>query len=213
MIGLLKAFGKGLLYVIGFPFFLLALAIFAVIGLFLFIYQIIRSIIYFFTGQKFFPELEEDKELRLRKEAAERSNEIIDQPVENHQEIITPLIEERPLVSEPEENSFETVEAACFNSAPSTQEEVEEEPEEEVLVSLARQERIEQVEDELVEEEIIAEENSFEEMQEETLKTAEEEEIIIAEEELEEYIPKGSSITSDFDEEDTGNGVDIDYDL
>ena len=212
MIGLLKAFGKGLLYVIGFPFFLLALAVFAVIGLFLFIYQIIRSIIYFFTGQKFFPELEEDKELRLRKEVAERGNEIIDQPVEDHQEIITPLIEERPVVSEPEESSFETVEEACFKDAPSVQEEVEE-PEEEVLVSLAREERIEPVEEETHEEEIIEEDNSFEEMREDTLKTAEEEEIIIADEELEEYIPKGSSITSDIDEEDTSNGVDIDYDL
>ena len=212
MIGLLKAFGKGLLYVIGFPFFLLALAVFAVIGLFLFIYQIIRSIIYFFTGQKFFPELEEDKELRLRKEAAERGNEIIDQPVEDHQEIITPLIEERPLVSEPEESSFETVEEACFKDEPSIKEEVEE-PEEAVLVSLAREERIEPVEEEIHEEEIIEEDNSFEEMREDTLKTAEEEEIIIADEELEEYIPKGSSIMSDIDEEDTNNGVDIDYDL
>ena len=213
MIGLLKAFGKGLLYVIGFPFFLLALAVFAVIGLFLFIYQIIRSIIYFFTGQKFFPELEEDKELRLRKEAAERGNEIIDQPVEDHQEIITPLIEERPLISETEKNSFETVEEACFKDTPSVQEEIEEEPEEEVLVSLAREERIEPVEEEMPEEEIVEEDNSFEEMREETLKTADEEEIIIADEELEEYIPKGSSIMSDIDEEDTNNGVDIDYDL
>lgn len=213
MIGLLKAFGKGLLYVIGFPFFLLALAVFAIIGLFLFIYQIIRSIIYFFTGQKFFPELEEDKELRLRKEAAERGNEIIDQPVEDHQEIITPLIEERPMVSEPEESSFETVEEACFKDEPSIKEEVKEEPEEAVLVSLAREERIEPIEEEIHEEEIIEEDNSFEEMREDTLKTAEEEEIIIADEELEEYIPKGSSIMSDIDEEDTSNGVDIDYDL
>ncbi|MBO7573877.1 MAG: hypothetical protein J6T25_03785 [Bacilli bacterium] len=209
MIGLLKAFGKGLLYVIGFPFFLLALLVFAVIGLLLFIYQIIRSIIYFFTGQKFFPELQEDKELRLRKEAANSANEIIDQPIEEHQDIVMPLIEERPMVSEPEGNSFETVEEACFNDTPLKQEEPEEE-EEDVLASLTRDEPVKQ---ETVEEEIIEEDNSFEEMKEETLKTAEDELTIAEDEELEEYIPKGSSITTDIDEEDTSNGVDIDYDL
>ena len=210
MIGLLKAFGKGLLYVIGFPFFLLALLVFAVIGLLLFIYQIIRSIIYFFTGQKFFPELPEDKELRLRKEAANNANEIIDQPIEEHQDIVVSLIEERPIVSEPEGNSFETVEEACFNDAPLKQEEPEEEDEEDVLTSLTRDEPVKQ---ETIEEEIIEEDNSFEEMKEETLKTAEDELTIAEEEELEEYIPKGSSITTDIDEEDTSNGVDIDYDL
>ena len=210
MIGLLKAFGKGLLYVIGFPFFLLALLVFAVIGLLLFIYQIIRSIIYFFTGQKFFPELPEDKELRLRKEAANNANEIIDQPIEEHQDIVVPLIEERPIVSETEGNSFETVEEACFNDAPLKQEEPEEDEEEDVLTSLTRDEPAKQ---ETIEEEIIEEDNSFEEMKEETLKTAEDELTIAEEEGLEEYIPKGSSITTDIDEEDTSNGVDIDYDL
>ena len=208
MIGLLKAFGKGLLYVVGLPFFLLALLLFAVVGLLLFIYQIIRSIIYFFTGQKFFPELPEDKELRLRKEAANSANEIIDQPVEEHRDIIMPLIEEKPIVSEPEENSFETVEEACFKDTSIETDSSLEEPEQEddILSSLSRKEAIK--------EETIEEDNSFEEMEEETLKTAEEEEVSVEqEEELEEYVPKGSSITSDIDEEDTNNGVNIDYDL
>ena len=208
MIGLLKAFGKGLLYVVGLPFFLLALLLFAVVGLLLFIYQIIRSIIYFFTGQKFFPELPEDKELRLRKEAANSANEIIDQPVEEHHDIIMPLIEEKPIVSEPEENSFETVEEACFKDTSIEADSSFEEPEQEddILSSLSREEA--------VKEETIEETNSFEEMEEDTLKTAEEEEVSVEqEEELEEYVPKGSSITSDIDEEDTNNGVNIDYDL
>lgn len=207
MIGLLKAFGKGLLYVVGLPFFLLALVLFAVIGLLLFIYQIIRSIIYFFTGQKFFPELPEDKELRLRKEAANSANEIIDQPVEEHHDIIMPLIEEKPIVSKPEENSFETVEEACFKDTSIETDSSSEEPEQEddILSSLSREEA--------VIEETIEEDNSFEEMEEEILKTAEEEEATIEQEELEEYVPKSSSITSDIDEEDTNNGVNIDYDL
>ena len=71
MVDLLKAFGRGIIYVICFPFFIVALAIFAVIGLLAFIFQLIKSIIFFYTGQKFFPELPEDKELRLMQEAEE----------------------------------------------------------------------------------------------------------------------------------------------
>lgn len=71
MVDLLKAFGRGIIYVLCFPFFVVALAIFAVIGLLAFLFQLIKSIIFFFTGQKFFPELPEDKELRLLQEAEE----------------------------------------------------------------------------------------------------------------------------------------------
>ncbi len=70
MVNLLKTFGKGILYILGFPFFIVALLIFGVIEIFLFIFHLFKSIIYFFTGQKFFPELPEDKELRLKQEAA-----------------------------------------------------------------------------------------------------------------------------------------------
>lgn len=201
MIGLLKAFGKGLLYVVGLPFFLIALLLFAVIGLFLFIFQIIRSIIYFFTGQTFFPELQEDKELRLKKEAAERSNEIIDQAINDTPEMITPLIEEKPIISEQEENEFATVEEACFKE--SETDEIKEE--ENVLETLTREEPLK--------EEIIEEEDSFENAKEETIEMVEKEINIAEEEELEEYIPKGTSITQDIDDEDTSTGVDIDFDL
>ena len=148
--------------------------------------------------------------MRLRKEAANSATETIDQLVEEHQDIIMPLIEERPTVSEPEENSFETVEEACFKEASLEDEPVEEPEEEDVLSTLSRQEAIK---DEVPEEEVVEEDNSFDEMKEETLKTSEEETPTFEEEELEEYIPKGSSITSDIDDEDTNNGVDIDYDL
>lgn len=191
MIGLLKAFGKGLLYVVGLPFFLLALLLFAAIGLLLFIFQIIRSVIYFFTGQRFFPELPEDKELRLRKEAADNGTRVIDQPVDNSQDIIVPLIEERPVVSEPNQNSYSSVEEARFKE---TKEEPVEEPEI-VLQPLTREEPIE--------------EETFDDFKEETLKTQETEEIVLKDEDLEEYIPKGSPIEEDIEEEDTGNGVDI----
>ena len=85
MVDLLKAFGRGILYILCFPFFLVALAIFAVIGLLAFIFQLIKSIIYFFTGQKFFPELPEDKELRLMREAEQARNNPQPQPSVNNQ--------------------------------------------------------------------------------------------------------------------------------
>ena len=80
MVDLLKAFGRGILYILCFPFFLVALALFAVIGLLAFLFQLIKSIIFFFTGQKFFPELPEDKELRLMREAEEAKNNPQPQP-------------------------------------------------------------------------------------------------------------------------------------
>jgi len=80
MVDLLKAFGRGILYVILCPFFLLALALFAVIGLIAFILQLFKSIFCFFTGRKFFPELPEDKELRLRREAEQARNNPAPQP-------------------------------------------------------------------------------------------------------------------------------------
>lgn len=69
MVELLKNFGKGILYVIGFPFFLVALIFFAALGLLAFIFQVVKSILFFFTGQKFFPDLPEDKMLKAMKAA------------------------------------------------------------------------------------------------------------------------------------------------
>ncbi|HHT67400.1 MAG TPA: hypothetical protein GX010_04205 [Erysipelotrichaceae bacterium] len=74
MVDLLKMFGKGILYVIGLPFFIVALLLFAAFGLIAFIFQLLLSIFYFFTGQKFFPELPEDKKLRqMRAKANEKT--------------------------------------------------------------------------------------------------------------------------------------------
>ena len=95
MISLLKTFGKGILYVIGAPFFVLALALFGVIGLGAFIFQIIKSIIYFFTGQSFFPELPEDKKLRLMQEAARMEAEEA-----KNSDVFSPLYQEPKVDSE-----------------------------------------------------------------------------------------------------------------
>ena len=213
MVSLIKTFGKGILYVIGLPFFLLALLLFAVIGIFLFLFQIIRSVIYFFTGQKFFPELEEDKQLRLLKEKAAGTNEEEEEVEEqssslNEDSIIMPLppvIQKQP---EEVEEQKPSIEEACFVEAEDlAQEKDNNEEDEDVLMESLVREQLAQEEAKM--------EEPFIEIKEETLETSEpKEEETVVEEELEEYVPKSSSYFEDIDEEDTNdNGVDIDYDV
>ena len=133
MVDLLKAFGRGILYVILCPFFLVVLALFAVIGLLAFIFQLFKSIFYFFTGQKFFPELPEDKELRLRREAEEaaRNPQPQPQPAPQARPVNNPVnnlvfeetYDENAFLEEPKEAPInrtapQTVEQACFQEEP-----------------------------------------------------------------------------------------------
>ena len=55
-----KNLGKGVLYVFLFPFIIAGIALAGVIGIFIFIYQLIKTIILFFTGRTVFSPLEED---------------------------------------------------------------------------------------------------------------------------------------------------------
>ena len=224
MVNLLKTFGKGILYIIGFPFFVVALLIFGVIGVFLFVFHLFKSIIYFFTGQKFFPELPEDKELRLKQEAAYAAahpeETIIDQDpsVQENSDSVPPMIEQvafseepayekpiyqepkyRPLYEEPtidEPNVKETLseqEPKVEEEAPSLEEASfeQEEKEENILSEVTRDEPEQSIDTSL-------------EKQEES----------IDDEELEEYVPKGSAYLDDIEEDDANTGgVDIDYDV
>ncbi len=207
MIGLLKAFGKGILYVIGAPFFVVALVLFGAIGLLAFIFQIFKSIIFFFTGQKFFPELPEDKELRLKREAAaareepvqeERDDNIISPIFE--EEIPMPEIKEAPIFIEKEEPKPEpTIEDTVFEDASSIEDFINDEEEDNP------EETVEEEEEETVEEEKHTVLETSEEPEEE------EEEF----EELETYVPRSSTYSDANDDEDnnTDSGVDIKYDL
>ena len=126
MIDLLKAFGRGILYVVLFPFFLVALAIFAVIGLLAFIFQLFKSIIFFFTGQKFFPELPEDRELRYLLHPEQKEQEAQPKPKAQEKPKAKPTnlvyeeaydekdFEEEPKVSPIVNPAPQTVEQACF---------------------------------------------------------------------------------------------------
>ena len=200
MISLLKTFGKGILYVIGAPFFLVALALFGVIGLFAFIFQIIKSVIYFFTGQSFFPELAEDKKLRLMREAAEAQN----QPQENSvaSPVITPIqndvLEEQPQpVFVQRETPAPTIEETVFEDTSSLEDFIEEDHVEETPIES-------EYDDEPLEEEhTVLQTNDEEETTEDDF------------EELETYVPRSSTYSdaSDDEDNDTSSGVDIDYNL
>ena len=195
MVSLLKTFGKGVLYVVGLPFFILALLLYAVFGLFAFLFQAIKSVVFFFTGQRFFPELPEDKELRLLKERAYQAAgapSMEETPRQEENDIIFPFTEEEKIQEQPtleEKPEFNTIEEACFNDT--------------------------ELDDSLVEleEEPSNEEPIEEDKQETVLQTAEpkqdEDDLV---EELETYVPRSSNYSAADEDEDTDSGVDIDYD-
>ena len=215
MASLLKTFGKGILYVLGLPFFILALLIFGVLGIFAFLFQYFKSIIFFFTGQKFFPELPEDKELRLLKAGASPS---IEPETQREQDIIMPYQEEaepepvfEPAPEEPEpEPVATTIEDACFK--PSFEVEPEEQEPEEVIEEEIHEEGLNDLLDDEPEEDPFETNIPMGDEEHTILETAEnkesEEELV---EELETYVPRSSNYADDFDEEDTDTGVDIKY--
>ena len=220
MVDLLKAFGRGILYILCFPFFLVALALFAVIGLLAFLFQLIKSIIFFFTGQKFFPELPEDKELRLMREAEEAKNnpqpQPQPQPQVNNQPYQGGLLYEETY----DEDDFleEPTGEAPLPRQQATIEEVvfEEEPKEEVSpIQAPVEEKPAPIMQEVnrpepePSKELLHEEDS----QDDFLDPFDVEEQQAEEEELEVYQPKGTTDdTYSIDEDDTDSGVNINFD-
>ena len=66
MINFLKNFGKGILYILVLPFLLVALAIYAVVALFVFVFIAIKGLILFFTGRSLYDDFPEDIEAKKR---------------------------------------------------------------------------------------------------------------------------------------------------
>ena len=60
MVAVFKNIGKGALYVLALPLGLLAIALYAVFGVFVFFFQFVRLIILFFTGRNLRSDLPED---------------------------------------------------------------------------------------------------------------------------------------------------------
>ena len=209
MVSLLKTFGKGVLYVLGLPFFILALVLFAVIGLIAFLFQVLKSIVFFFTGQKFFPELPEDKEYRLMmQKKMDTNNAEPTTPEVKEEEILSPLKEEPEPVKETtveEQPVFSTVEEACFKETMQEASVVEEKAEVNDLSNL-----LDTNEEEIPQEPVIEEAKEEKQTVLETAEPKPEDEDDLVEV-LETYVPRSSSYAAaDDDEGDTG--VDIDYD-
>ena len=225
MVDLLKAFGRGILYVILCPFFLVVLALFAVIGLLAFIFQLFKSIFYFFTGQKFFPELPEDKELRLKREAEEAARNPQPQPQVQPQAkpqnnlVFEEMLDENDFVEEPapivtpiSRPAPQSVEQACF------QEEVKPAPAPQSAPAPAPAPRMPEPEPEPVKEELISDKDADDAPLSDFLDPFNDEPVMRDEsnEILEVYKPKGNNDYTDADEyedeDDTDSGVNIKFD-
>ncbi len=231
MVNLLKTFGKGILYILGFPFFIVALLIFGVIGIFLFIFHLFKSIIYFFTGQKFFPELPEDKELRLKQEAAYAAanpQPIIDQdPIiqDDNDQLPPPVIQEAQFNEEPAYEKPIYIESKYrpLYDEPSTNEPVQEETPKQEEIEPETNTEVESVEEACFEQEEHEQKETKDEdvlselarnEPEQSIDTSSNKEEPVDDEPLEEYVPKGSTYINEIEEDDANiGGVDIDYDV
>ena len=84
-----KSIGKGILYILVLPVFLVALVLFAVIGIFFFLFMLVKAIILFFQGKKIDEPLPEDKEAdrrlhqNVRQQPASEPVIVMERPQEN----------------------------------------------------------------------------------------------------------------------------------
>ena len=81
MAALLKSFGKGCLYILVLPVLLVILAVYAVLGVVMFIYILIRGAILYFTGRNF-GELAEDIKARAILEGRMDEKPLVEEKVD-----------------------------------------------------------------------------------------------------------------------------------
>ena len=62
--GIIKSIGKGIGYFFLFPLLILAITLWAIVGFFVFLYQLFKSIWLFFSGRNLFSDLPEDEEVK-----------------------------------------------------------------------------------------------------------------------------------------------------
>ena len=95
---ILKAVGRGFLYILGLPLFLVVLLFTAVGGLFMLIFMFFKSIVLFFTGRSLNDDLPEDKRAKEIKEGKKPTTTPAPQPVEEQPVMSAPIQEEQPIV-------------------------------------------------------------------------------------------------------------------
>ena len=142
---LLKTIGKGLLYIIGLPFFLIVLTGVAIYGIFMLLFMFIKSIVFFFTGRSLDDDLPEDIRAKEIKNGRNRPANENPAPVVTEEPPVQPAVEPAPTRTiedvvfgpeEPSENIVETIEEPVqeevLEDPVVEQEPVEEEPEPEI---------------------------------------------------------------------------------
>ena len=117
MASIFKNIGKGIGYFFLFPGLLIAIALYAVFGLIVFIFQFFKLIFLFFSGRNLFSDLPEDIELKLIKEkqsVAEEKEEANNQLSLYPSDSIvygsgysSPVVEEKKVEEEPPEVEIE----------------------------------------------------------------------------------------------------------
>lgn len=92
MMALLKNVGKGILYIIGLPFFLIVLTGTAIFGLFLLVFMFFKSIILFFTGRSLDDDLPED--IKVKEIKTGRSSSTLTSTVQenNDEPMVQPYV-------------------------------------------------------------------------------------------------------------------------
>ena len=185
----LKTIGKGLLYIIGLPFFILVLAVFAVFGLFVLVFMFIKSIVLFFTGRSLDDELPEDRRAREIKEGkVDRTTQTTTTDTATQQTTVTPT--PQPVVT-PKPTKEVSIEEYVFEEPVKPQQTIK--TEDPVVQEVVEEEPI--IEEEPIKEEPVIEEDTHVE-------------------EIGTYNPttKSSRFIDDVEEEDTDDdGIDIIY--
>ena len=125
MVALLKNVGKGILYIIGLPFFLIVLVGTAIMGILLLVFMFIKSIFLFFTGRSLDDDLPEDIKVKEMKNGGANST-----TNNTTREVVNDEPPVQPFVT-PQENAT-TIEEAVFGhetyEVPVQEEPIVEEP-------------------------------------------------------------------------------------
>lgn len=115
MESLFKSVGKGLLYLLVLPFFILVISGYAIAGLIVFIYLFFKSIVLFFMGRSLDIELPEDKKAKqiIQKAIPTSTNPVIKQDGVPQSEVSDNIVVAKSAAFVPYEEPS-TVEEACF---------------------------------------------------------------------------------------------------
>ena len=130
MANLFKSLAKGVLYFFAFPGIIIAVALYAVFGVLVFIFQFFKLIYLFFTGRTLFSDLPEDIEVKRIMDSKK---------VEPNEELIKEEEEQDPFLSPIYQNDY----SFPFKTA-DKEEEVSETPQETPSNEVEEEEKVEE---------------------------------------------------------------------